>query len=57
MAGPGVGEEDHRTGPDISRGRFFFMKETRYVYVKYFFNSVHPYKHQHRPTYKTVLMV
>ncbi|MFS8028326.1 hypothetical protein Hanom_Chr16g01509271 [Helianthus anomalus] len=52
----GVGGEDHRPGPDISSGTFF-MKKTRYVYVKYFLNRVHPYKHQHRPPYKTILMV
>ncbi|MFS7924287.1 hypothetical protein Hanom_Chr03g00270831 [Helianthus anomalus] len=52
----GVDGEDHRPGPDISRGTFF-MKKTRYGYVKYFFNRVHPYKHQHRPSYKTILMV
>ncbi|MFS8014113.1 hypothetical protein Hanom_Chr15g01340801 [Helianthus anomalus] len=41
----GVGGEDHRPGPDISRGTCFYEK-TRYVYVKYFFNRVHSYKHQ-----------
>ncbi|MFS7930539.1 hypothetical protein Hanom_Chr04g00345511 [Helianthus anomalus] len=35
MAGLGVGGEDHRPGPDILRGTFFYEK-TRYVYVKYF---------------------
>ncbi|MFS8012138.1 hypothetical protein Hanom_Chr14g01317311 [Helianthus anomalus] len=55
MAGLGVGEEDHRLGPGISRGTFFFMKKTRYVYVKYFFNSVHLYKHQHSPLTKLFL--
>ncbi|MFS8025056.1 hypothetical protein Hanom_Chr16g01470491 [Helianthus anomalus] len=34
-ADPGVGGEDHRPGPDISRGMFFYEKP-RYVYVKYF---------------------
>ncbi|MFS7973999.1 hypothetical protein Hanom_Chr09g00863271 [Helianthus anomalus] len=52
----GVDGEDHRPGPDILRGTFL-MKKIRYVYVKYFFNRVHPYKHQHRPPYKTILMV
>ncbi|MFS8003980.1 hypothetical protein Hanom_Chr13g01220201 [Helianthus anomalus] len=57
MAGPGVGEENHRIGPDISRSTFFLEKKKRYVYVKYFFNWVHPYKHQHSPPYKTIFMV
>ncbi|MFS8010120.1 hypothetical protein Hanom_Chr14g01293271 [Helianthus anomalus] len=35
MADPGVGGENHWSGPDISRGTFFYEK-TRYVYVKYF---------------------
>ncbi|MFS7934661.1 hypothetical protein Hanom_Chr05g00394251 [Helianthus anomalus] len=35
MADPRVGGENHRPGPDISRGTFFYEK-TRYVYVKYF---------------------
>ncbi|KAF5784693.1 putative AT-hook motif nuclear-localized protein [Helianthus annuus] len=51
-----VGGEDHQPGPDISRGTFFYEK-SRYVYVKYLFNRVHSYKHQHRPPYKTIIMV
>ncbi|MFS8015630.1 hypothetical protein Hanom_Chr15g01358951 [Helianthus anomalus] len=56
MAGP----EGGRGGPPAMARYFkgtFFMKKIRYVYVKYFFNMVHSYKHQHRPPYKTFLMV
>ncbi|MFS7914841.1 hypothetical protein Hanom_Chr02g00158291 [Helianthus anomalus] len=35
MAGPGVGGEDHRPGPDILRGTFF-KEKNRYVHIKYF---------------------
>ncbi|MFS7951297.1 hypothetical protein Hanom_Chr07g00593411 [Helianthus anomalus] len=56
MAGPGVGGEDHRPGPDILRGTFFKEKKPICTY-KIFFNRVHTCKHQHMPPYKTILMV
>ncbi|MFS7954311.1 hypothetical protein Hanom_Chr07g00628791 [Helianthus anomalus] len=52
----GVGGEDYWPGPGISRDTLF-SKKTLYVYVKYFFNRIHQYKQQHRPSYKTIFMV
>ncbi|KAM0012671.1 putative non-specific serine/threonine protein kinase [Helianthus debilis subsp. tardiflorus] len=55
-AGPGVGGEDHRPGPKISEGTLCLEKNSICIRKIFFFNRVYLYKHQHRSTYKTIVM-